>query len=1358
MLSEIPTETDELGVAAPVNVGWGKAETQFQGKAGKLSTQAPKAAAAEVPADDGKPRIKWRGDGEYFVTSTLGERGRRLRMWDREGVLQSTGEQIGGLEQGLAWRPQGSLIASTQRLPHRHDVIFYERNGLRHGEFSLPFGRREVQVVELGWNCDSTVLALWIESLDEAQQWSCLQLWCCTNYHWYCKQQYDFGQAQGFGLIADYSWDHEDARRFVVATTEGTIHDYQVGLAIDGTRGRTRTNPAMVGVIDGASVLLTPFRHNVVPPPMSTSVLKLLSPKTASGAAGAGGSADADAAAPVPAPSVLQVVFAPHGVTGQGSLTVLPLGGAPTSLAVLDSSSVLSLHTATNSDAPPVLVGSLSLMAALQPGSGAVPPPTAVRHLAWLRTDADQGMSTFLCVVAGVDDRADSVVELTVKHAPAPSTATTAAVADAAAPDDDLETVKVVSVVSTGLDGKVLRLEPDDGTCFVPTAAISLVTGEVFRYTAGVVHAALRLRPWVLETMATRTPQPCSKLAIVTMQSGTDGGGGGGLAEDEEDLSGLMMSDDSGDDGGDGGDGNGALAATDGGRSAANAARVAAAAANEVQVVVGCTRRGQLYLSGALLVPNCNSFAVHDTHLAFTTTAHTSHFINLEQTPSAAIAGFSAKETHLHDAALRAVERGAKIVAVVPRSAKVILQMPRGNLEVVWPRALILVAARTLLDTQQYRKAFTLLRKHRVNLNFMHDHNPSRFGEHVLDIVDALAKPSFINLLLADLRDEDFTISMYPRPGAATIPPSKLKTAAAVPGKRDKVCTMVRAAVQARQGEEGKYQMCVVQSLISMAVPQIDSALEYIREVRDTAAPFGGQDRADGLLKYSAVIVNNVNKLYDAALGTYDFDLVVMVAQVAQKDPKEYLPFLGELSELPTPLRNYRVDLHLKRYKKALSNLAEAGPDHFDACIDLTEKYRLHTHALSIFEPLADHRLKAVQALTAGYLCQKHDFREAGIMYIQAGDLEKALKAFEDGLCWEWCFSTLAMLEYDDAKVHAVAEAVVSRLEAAGRFAEASTVVLEYMDDPERAVVMQIQAQEWPRAAMLAMKHKRSDLMETHYTPALLEAHATFTEGFGEGEGLLGQFQKHAARIVVVRQEKLVRQEADAFGHDAGVEGDDLYSDTTSITGTRSRKSGSSRSTTSSKRSSGSKNSRMTHRSKRRQERKKTSLREGGAFEEAALLEALAKIMLQVEGSKTTVPKLVDGLCYIGKRAKAAEAEQLLATLLATFAEKYELIWTAEVLGMAITDAARVDGASLTANSRAEQFRAGGGFSDGIGGVDGGVGRGVFAGSTVSSITVDDVVVPVPPKPVTVPATVSRPEWRHRFVDFSMVQPQKESK
>jgi elongator complex protein 1 len=63
----------------------------------------------------------------------------------------------------------------------RHDVIFFERNGLRHGEFSLKIDQLSVKekrpddgrdrkwgyrVRELAWNSDSTVLAIWVEGND----------------------------------------------------------------------------------------------------------------------------------------------------------------------------------------------------------------------------------------------------------------------------------------------------------------------------------------------------------------------------------------------------------------------------------------------------------------------------------------------------------------------------------------------------------------------------------------------------------------------------------------------------------------------------------------------------------------------------------------------------------------------------------------------------------------------------------------------------------------------------------------------------------------------------------------------------------------------------------------------------------------------------------------------------------------------------------------------------------------------------------------------------------------------------------------------------------------------------------------
>jgi len=40
------------------------------------------------------------------------------------------------------------LIASSQRKPNKHDIIFFEKNGLQHGEFTLPFKKDEKMV---GW-------------------------------------------------------------------------------------------------------------------------------------------------------------------------------------------------------------------------------------------------------------------------------------------------------------------------------------------------------------------------------------------------------------------------------------------------------------------------------------------------------------------------------------------------------------------------------------------------------------------------------------------------------------------------------------------------------------------------------------------------------------------------------------------------------------------------------------------------------------------------------------------------------------------------------------------------------------------------------------------------------------------------------------------------------------------------------------------------------------------------------------------------------------------------------------------------------------------------------------------------------
>ena len=177
---------------APINVGWGSKETQFHGSLGKTAAQAPSTSKIGIsPDDDNLPRISWRGDSAFFVVSSLSPASnarshRTLRVYDRQGLLQTTSEGVAGLEHPLVWRPSGNLIVGTQRFGFegggagsegRHDVIFFERNGLRHGEFTLrQIGMKDkgidherrwgYKVRELAWNSDSNVLAIWIEGDD----------------------------------------------------------------------------------------------------------------------------------------------------------------------------------------------------------------------------------------------------------------------------------------------------------------------------------------------------------------------------------------------------------------------------------------------------------------------------------------------------------------------------------------------------------------------------------------------------------------------------------------------------------------------------------------------------------------------------------------------------------------------------------------------------------------------------------------------------------------------------------------------------------------------------------------------------------------------------------------------------------------------------------------------------------------------------------------------------------------------------------------------------------------------------------------------------------------------------------------
>ena len=255
---------------ANVNVGWGAKETQFHGKAGKAAREITQEAPEAVKQDeDHAPKVVWRDDGQYFAVSYVSkiDQVRRIRIFNREGQLQSTSEPVLNLGSSLAWKPSaGALVASSLKMSNGSDVIgFFEKNGLRHGEFPLP---KPAHVHNLCWNNDASILA--IHLMEKESNEDCVQLWTVSNYKWQLKKSWRFPS------ILTFKWDPMSPTTLYIFGTEWAMIN-ELKFKIHRSVQKSGNDLSYVAIIDGPILKITPFREMVVPPPISAFELKFKS-------------------------------------------------------------------------------------------------------------------------------------------------------------------------------------------------------------------------------------------------------------------------------------------------------------------------------------------------------------------------------------------------------------------------------------------------------------------------------------------------------------------------------------------------------------------------------------------------------------------------------------------------------------------------------------------------------------------------------------------------------------------------------------------------------------------------------------------------------------------------------------------------------------------------------------------------------------------------------------------------------------------------------------------------------------------------------------------------------------------------
>ena len=105
-----------------------------------------------------------------------------------------------------------------------------------------------------------------------------------------------------------------------------------------------------------------------------------------------------------------------------------------------------------------------------------------------------------------------------------------------------------------------------------------------------------------------------------------------------------------------------------------------------------------------------------------------------------------------------------------------------------------------------------------------------------------------------------------------------------------------------------------------------------------------------------------------SALEMYGLELAFMVISHSQRDPGEYMLQLQQVAAQPEgPLRRHAIDVHLGRWRHALSDLLQAGLAHFEQALALaTDKARIRPAILivaSVAFVTAAARIKASSLL-----------------------------------------------------------------------------------------------------------------------------------------------------------------------------------------------------------------------------------------------------------------------------------------------------------------------------------------------------------------------------------------------------------
>ncbi|KAJ1533812.1 hypothetical protein HK096_004723, partial [Nowakowskiella sp. JEL0078] len=461
-------------------------------------------------------------------------------------------------------------------------------------------------------------------------------------------------------------------------------------------------------------------------------------------------------------------------------------------------------------------------------------------------------------------------------------------------------------------------------------------------------------------------------------------------------------------------------------------------------------------------------------------------------------------------------------------------------------------------------------------MNLLVEHNPANFAENVKLFATQVDNPDYLNLFISGLSISGQTEMV------------------------NTICDKLRIALETL--DKRKFIQPILTAHVRKSPPELEDAMKVIQKLKAEES----HDSAESALKY-VIFLADAEKLFDVALGMYDFPLVIMVAQHSHKDPRDYIAFLSKLQKLPYYYQRFTIDDHLNKPTDALKNLCnavDAEGKSFEEVVVYVKKYGLFYEAVDLFRDEKNpNQWKVIATVAADAFEERGELKEAATYYLYAGEKLKAVQAFAKALMWRETFALSQEIGISENKIKIIAEGIIVLLEDERRFDEAAIVALDYVDDIENSVRFLLKGGFWMEASRIVRLQKKDKMIKDVVIPGLFNAFDNLVEEMKSSKESL---ENHKTGLRRALEEKSRRQaQVELLETDERLNDIEVASDTSSMATTRIT-------------TQGSRNTISSHRSARtsKQRRKMDRKRAAGAhfeFEDEFHLNSVHKLVARMK-------------------------------------------------------------------------------------------------------------------------------------------------